>query len=188
MPCFGPEQACHEGVLIGHLLTGYGEIEVQACMCVIVAESNLDSPIRKIFEKRGAETRIENLRDALQTDFARAGLLPDLKEALDDMDWCRQIRNQYSHCQWYWTSEEGLCFVNLEDLAKQPTYILGLTDTKHRIDVTLLAAQENFFFYVKEFFQHLASAYSVWDLGRSRGKAGPPHPKPTKLARPPLHK
>jgi hypothetical protein len=165
MPCFGPEQACHEGVLIGHLLTGYGEIEVQACKCVIEAEGTLDSPIRKIFDKRGAETRIKNLRAALQTDFASAGLLPDLEEALDDMDWYREIRNQYSHCQWYWTPTEGLCFVNLEDLAKQPIYILHLTDTKHRIDVTLLVAQENFFFYVKEYFEHLACRISRLGLG-----------------------
>jgi hypothetical protein len=43
------------------------------------------------------------------------------------MDWCRQIRNQYAHCQWYWTAHEGLCFVDLEAVAKQVTPITELT-------------------------------------------------------------
>jgi hypothetical protein len=129
MPCFAPGQAYDEGVVIGRLLAGYSEIEVQGCACLVAVEGILDVPLRTIFGTRGTETRIKNLRGALQTDFANAGLLPDLEEALDDMDWCRQIRNQYSHCQWYWTSREGLCFVNLETLAKQTTRILALMNT-----------------------------------------------------------
>jgi hypothetical protein len=41
-------------------------------------------------------------------------LLAELTEALADLDWCRLIRNQYSHCQWFWTAKDGLCFVNLK--------------------------------------------------------------------------
>jgi hypothetical protein len=59
MPCFERGQAFDEGIVIGQLLAGYGEIELQMCMCLIVVEGILDVPIRSIFGKRGAEERIK---------------------------------------------------------------------------------------------------------------------------------
>src|SRR5271156_2709060 len=103
MPCFGPKQAFAEGILLGRLLAGYGELEMSMCACLVAVENILDVPIRKIFGSRGAEDRIKKAKKALQTDFANANLLGHLTAALADMDWCRLIRNQYSHCQWFWT-------------------------------------------------------------------------------------
>jgi hypothetical protein len=145
MPCFDRDHAFEEGIVIGRLLAGYGEIELQMCMCLIVVEGILDVPIRTIFGKRGAEERIKIGKRELEPDFGKASLLADLTEATADLDWCRQIRNQYSHCQWYWTAQEGLCFVNLEELAKQPTQILSVMGHRHPVDVPLLQRQEDFF-------------------------------------------
>jgi hypothetical protein len=117
MPCFDSDQAPAEGMIIGRLLAGYGELELLMCMCLIVVEGIIDIPIRNVFSTRGAERRIEIAENALQADFTKAGLMAELAQALADLDWCRQIRNQYSHCHWYWTAQEGLCFVNLEELA-----------------------------------------------------------------------
>ena len=111
MPCFDKGKGFDESIIIARLLAGYGEIELQMCMCLIVVEGQIDTPIREIFEKRGAEFRIKTGANALETEYAHAGLLTELTEALADLDWCRQIRNQYSHCQWFWTATEGLCFV-----------------------------------------------------------------------------
>jgi hypothetical protein len=49
MPCFDSNQAHDEGIVVGRLLAGYGELELQMCMCWIVAEGILDLPIREIF-------------------------------------------------------------------------------------------------------------------------------------------
>jgi hypothetical protein len=192
MPCFDRGQAFDEGIVVGRLLAGYGEIELQMCMCLIVVEGILDVPIRTIFGKRGAEERIKIGKQELEPDFGKANLLVELTESIGDLDWCRQIRNQYSHCQWYWTAKEGLCFVNLEELAKQPKQILSVMENRHPVDVPLLQSQEDYFWYVKQCFMHLETAYRDWERTHARGgsAAGPPrfvYPKPPKIPRPPAH-
>ena len=59
MPCFGPKQAPLEGIIIGRLLAGYGELELAMCECLMTIERAIDSPIRTLFEKRGEEKRIK---------------------------------------------------------------------------------------------------------------------------------
>ena len=76
MPCFDPTQGFAEGVIIGRLLAGYGEIELQMCACLIAVERTIDIPIRKIFGKRGAEERIKIGKTTLGSDFANANLWP----------------------------------------------------------------------------------------------------------------
>jgi hypothetical protein len=192
MPCFSCTQAYAEGIIIGRLLAGYGDIEVEMCACLIAVKGTFDIPIRTLFGKSGADNRLKVAKKALQSNFANAHLLADLTEALADMNWCRQIRNQYSHCQWFWDSAtRTLNFVNLEELAKQPNQILLVTANKHPIDVPLLQRQEGYFWYVKQCFMYLSSAYHAWDQARARGAAGGPssfvYAKPPKIARPPEH-
>lgn len=189
MPCFDANQAQAEGMVIGRLMAGYGELELQLCACRIAVEGIFDLPIREIFGIRGAERRIKFAKAALRSDFTRAGLITDLLRALDDLDWCRQIRNQYSHCQWYWTKQEGLCFVNLKELANQVTTILAVTAGRHPISLSLLGAQEAFFWYAKECLMYLDTAYRDWNRQQG-GTPGPPiflYPKPQVVARPLLH-
>jgi hypothetical protein len=71
------------------------------------------------------------------------------------MDWCRQIRNQYAHCRWYWTAHEGLCFVDLEAVAKQVTTITELTKNKLPINLFFLQQQWKFFEYEFGTFDYL---------------------------------
>lgn len=117
--------------------------------------------------------------------------MADLTDALADLDWCRDIRNQYSHCQWFWTAQDGLCFVNLEALAKQPTQILSVVNAKQPVSLALLKAQDDYFWYVKQCLMHLETAYRAWDEARARGgEAGPSsyvYAKPPKIERPPAH-
>jgi hypothetical protein len=191
MPCFKPGQAFDEGIIIGRLLAGYGELELGMCSCLIAVEGMFDRPIRLLFSQRGEKLRMKTAERALKSDYANTGLLDDLMQALESLDWCRQIRNQYSHCHWYWTSQEGLCFVNLEELAQQVTTITDLMANRHSIDVTLLTAQENYFWYVKECFIHLDFAYKAWDQSRGRGEgsglAPYVYPKPAVQTRPPQY-
>jgi hypothetical protein len=104
MPCFDADQAQAEGMIVGRLLAGYGELEMQLCDCRIAVEGIYDIPVKELFIVRGESRRLRTAKALLQSDYTRAGLIADLLQALDDFDWCREIRNQYSHCQWYWTS------------------------------------------------------------------------------------
>lgn len=188
MPCFQSDQACSEGVILGRLLAGYGELELTMCACLIAVEGTYDTPIRNIFGPRGAEKRIKNAGKFLLPEYSKAGLQVELVEALDDMEWCRQVRNQYAHCHWYWTQQEGLCFINLEELAGQQTAIIQLTGNRHPVDTALLSAQEVFFNYVKESFMQLETGYKGWIVQQS-GRHRPIYtfPKPSKVLRPSKH-
>src|SRR5215470_12660284 len=189
MPCFEANQAQAEGMVIGRLLAGYGELEVLLLACRIAAEGMVDLPVRELFSSRGEKRRLVTATAILRSDYTRAGLIGDLQQASDDLDWCRQIRNQYSHCQWYWTTQDGLCFVNLEELAKQPTFILDLTAGRHPISRSLLEDQEAFFLYVKECLMYLETSYKDWDRRQGGGPLGPAsylHQKPQVVARPAL--
>jgi hypothetical protein len=188
MPCFQPNQAFTEGVVLGRILAGYGELELTMCDCLIAIENVFDLPIRDIFGERGAEKRIKIAKKRLLAEYAKASLQTELAETLDDMEWCRLIRNQYAHCSWYWTQQEGLCFVNLEELAKQASTIINLMGNRHPIDEPLLNAQESFLNCVKEGFTHLASAYRAWNQTRAAPRSSIYiFPKPLKIARPLLH-
>jgi hypothetical protein len=190
MPCFTAEQAPVEGVIVGHLMTGYGELELVMCKCLIAVEGMIDLPIKQLFNIRGAESRIKAARKVMMSDYAKAGLDAYLAKILDDMEWCRKIRNQYAHCHWYWTLKEGLCFVDLEAIAKQPRLIMNLLTEKKQLTFELLKEQHEFFFYVKQSFEHVARLYLDWD--RSSSPLALKRPisigaKPQEKTRPPLH-
>src|ERR1700737_2087571 len=107
MPCFQPNQAEAEGKIIGEILAGYGELEVSVLACLVAVEGQIDLPIRRLFKRMPAEKRVQQARKTLLPDFKKAGLETEMREALDDLDWCRKLRNQYAHCQWGWTSRDG---------------------------------------------------------------------------------
>ena len=56
MPCF--DRFPEEGNMIGRLLAGYGELELELCRCVAVINGDLDAAIRAILRERGEQKRI----------------------------------------------------------------------------------------------------------------------------------
>jgi hypothetical protein len=183
MPCFGEQQARDEGIIIGRLLAGYGELELEMCVCVSHAmNGNLDAALRLVFGQRGAEQRIKQAREAMNAEYTKANLDSTVLETLADMDWCRKIRNQYAHAHWYYTGAEGLCFVNLEALVEQSAPIQKVTEGKYPIGLALLETQETYFGYVKECFWHLQHEFLTW-----AGRMSLPFARPPKETRPLLH-
>src|SRR5436309_2281642 len=98
MPCFKPSEAQAEGIILGRLLAGYGELELEMCGCLIAVEGQLDFPIKQIFNERRADNRIKLAKKLLSLDYTKATLQVELIEALADLDWCRKLRNQFAHC------------------------------------------------------------------------------------------
>jgi hypothetical protein len=106
-----------EGSIIGRILAGYGELEMELCGCVWAATGNLDAAIKALFRVRGEDNRIKKAVSMAKDYYAAAGLAETFNSVIEDLHWCRQIRNQYAHSQWYYTEAEGLCFVDLEHTA-----------------------------------------------------------------------
>jgi hypothetical protein len=180
MPCF--DRYPKEGNIIGRLLAGYGELELEMCDCVDAATNDLDAAIRKLFGIRGEAKRIKMADSLMKGAYTAAGLGSKYKTTMAKMDWCRTVRNQYAHCNWYDTVAEGLCFIDLERSATLKRRIVKITRDKRPLDVSILERQEAYFKYVQKCFWHLAEAYR-----RSQGQkmsGGPLHNWPKRIARP----
>lgn len=183
IPAF--RSAHREGMIVGRILAGYSELEIELLACVMgVNGNNVDAAVRMLFSSRGEKLRIENARRAIETHYIGAGLQQKFERCIDDLDYCRIIRNQYAHCQWYHTPAEGLCFIDLENLAEQPDDIVALTPKRLPLDVTLLTEQEQFFKYVQKCLWHFAEQYA---LHTQPSKHAPLWSWPGATKRPALH-
>lgn len=168
MPCFAPDKHQAEGILIGKLLAGYGELELELAMCVGSATNDQDEAIRAAFRIRGEDPRIKRTRAALKSPSKEAGLGSLTDRILNDVTWCKTIRNQYAHCTWYPKSGSGLGFVNLEEVALVEGQTGPLENYRRRIDVPLLTEQEEFFVYCRESLWFLAQEYKNWAKDQSQ--------------------
>jgi hypothetical protein len=169
-----------EGAVLGRLLAGYGELEFEMGRCLGVAKHcDNEAGVRELFAKRGELDRIRRARAAMQPVFEAEGLGRECKAALDDMDWCRCLRNQYAHCTWYDTPHEGLGFVDLEKIVGVPG---PLMTHRKMLDLALLQEQETFFRYVQRCFWFLEEELDVrkgrWKHGRIHDTSPPPPKRP----------
>jgi hypothetical protein len=184
IPAF--RHAPEEGKIVGHLLAGYSDLEVEMLNCADLVIGNIDAAIRTLYGTRGEKRRIDAAQNATEAAYIGVGLGSEHAQTMTDMDWCRQIRNQYAHCQWYHTTHEGLCFIDLEDLAKQPGQIIRVTDVRFSVNVDLLSRQEAFFKYVQKCFWYLQEQYRILMAPADR-RPTPLWSKPSAMARPPAH-
>ena len=143
--CFDPGSAEAEGKIIGSLLAGYGELELEMALCLIAATGNYDASLKALYSVRGEEKRIKKADRMMKVQYVNAKLAIDYKQTISDMQWCRKIRNQYAHCQWYYTPVDGLCFVDLEASSLLSIPIANIENHKVRADIQLLQHQMDFF-------------------------------------------
>jgi len=167
MPAF--DRFVEEGNIIGRLLAGYGELELEMCACVVGVTNDLDAAIRKLFGTRGEQKRIKTADSIMTPYYSSAGLGTKYRNTIENMGWCKAVRNQYAHCSWYDTSEEGLCFVNLERLAQLKPNIVSVTAHRYPINTALLRQQETYFRYVQKCFWYLAEGYKSFNGEQTHG-------------------
>jgi hypothetical protein len=183
MPSF--DSAKREGSLIGRLLAGYGELELEMAACAMAAnDEDVDMVIKKLFLTRGEYNRIVAGDKLMKPQFEAAQLGKIYARTIKNMHFCRDLRNQYAHCNWHYTATEGLSFVDLERVAKWPRRIKQITRYRRPLSVELLERQEAYFRYVQKCFWYLAEAYKI--------KTGtlidsPLWPRPAIIARPPKY-
>ncbi len=116
--------------------------------------------------------------------YDELGLGAEFQQGIGAMRKCTGIRNQYAHCVWYDDKSGRLAFVNVEEAAKEKTYVKDLVGlTIMYVDVPVLEKQEEFFVYVDELL-----AWVNYE-GRLRAKkiSSNPLTKPASLTAPALH-
>lgn len=173
-----------EATIVGRLLAGYGELELSMCGCIAkIPGYDIHSGIKEIFGNKGAENRIKNAKKIMRVPYTDAGLGAEFSETMSDMNWCREIRNQFAHCHWDDWSRRGLKFVDLEEVASMTGKVRKLAKASRYVSLTELREQEAFFRYVSTCFQILAHAYRCSVAGvTNRGLL-----RPAKMTRPPKH-
>lgn len=174
------DQCPKEFSLIGKMLAAYGDLEFDLMNCVSIVH-NTDLAIKALFRARGETGRVQ-VADALARQaYAEAGLESEFSEAIGNFRYCLRVRNQYAHCNWFWRSDIGLGFVDLQDLADTNQHLSKQNLEVYPLDYTLLEAQEGYFGYVQECFRYLANAN-----GRKRNMSlNFVLPRPAKVQQPP---
>jgi hypothetical protein len=169
-----------EGQIIGRMVAGYADLEFELSICVGTVLGDQDRAIRTIFRVRGEDQRIQTADALMRSAFEDAGLREPYCDMIADLGWCKATRNRYAHCHWYDTTEEGLCFIDLEAWAKKN---VPLKFKKYRLNLPLLEQQEAYFRYVQRSMWHL-----VQEKERASGKkVDNVWRRPVRLPRPEPH-
>src|SRR5260370_3572739 len=121
--------------------------------CVQVARGyDLNSTLKSMFRIRGETNRLD-IADALGQDpYDRRGFASEFKQTVDAIRYCLRIRNKYAHAYWHDPNQgTELCYLSLEELAKEEVFIKDLTSLMfYFIDEPLLLQQEAFFGYARD--------------------------------------
>jgi hypothetical protein len=132
-----------EASIIGRLLAGYGELEFVVYECVKAAIGHSSIAVRLMFRVRSEKTRLD-LADAILRPICESNSLnTEYQEAMSAADYCRKVRNQYSHCHWLGDKDAGLFFSNIEPSAQKKSG--EITMAFLHIDDALLQKQEAYF-------------------------------------------
>ena len=201
MPAFHSRKK--DAGVVGRLITGYGELELELAKCVGVALAFMRNPpvnpkkryihriryenfaIKRVFRMRhGEKRRLDDSVKIMRRAFIQAGLTSEFDHTLNAMRACLRIRNIFAHCTWTQSKKRGLFFINLEEVARMPRK-LELNNFRHASAKTL-ADLEEYFFHTMLLLRFLAETLAIkTGLLRGPGPSKPrkrPEPKPdTKL-------
>src|SRR5258706_3217070 len=137
-----------EAEIIGRLLAGYADLEIDVMNCVQVVRSDLDTVLKVMFRMRGESQRMAAADAMGRQYYEDLKLGTEFAMAMGSVAFCLKLRNQYAHCVWYDDNSGRLAFVNLEEVAEKKELIKDLSGlTSHYATIPLLAAQEEYFLY-----------------------------------------
>ena len=129
---------------------GYADLEISLMHCVQIVGNDFDAVLKKMFGTRGAEKRIERAVRIGGQHYDDLGIGTQFETAVESVDYCREIRNQYAHCIWWDDLSGQLAFANLEWLAKDDALVENLSGlTPNYLDVPLLEEQLAYYEYAE---------------------------------------
>lgn len=173
----------NEAALIGRMLAGYADLEIDLMHCAKAVRDDLDTSLKAMFRTRGNGPRID-VADALARHAYHAlGIGTQFEMAIGAVRYCLRIRNLYAHCTWWDDNSGQLAFANLEELARNNVKVTDLHGlTVHHVAVPHLEAQFAYFEYTDNLF--------IWVIQEGNARAGrPAFPNrviPAALVQPPL--
>src|SRR5690349_14601379 len=100
-----------EQAVIGQMLMAYGEFEFAAASLIGYAIADDDMAARLFFRVRGESARLDVADAILRPYFTKLNLAGQWGCAIGALRYCKDIRNQYSHCNWQ-RNGQFMTFVN----------------------------------------------------------------------------
>jgi hypothetical protein len=141
----------NEAALIGCMLAGYADLEIDLMNCANAVRGDLDLALKTMFRGRGNSQRID-IADAIARQlYVNLNLATDFDAAITAVRLCLRIRNLYAHCTWWNDNSGQLAFANLEELAKGNAVVANLhTLTVNHVTVPHLQNQFAYFEYADQ--------------------------------------
>ena len=172
-----------EAALIGRMLAGYADLEIDLMHCARAVRGDLDLALKAMFRGRGNSQRIDLAVAIARRPYDELGLAAEFDAAIAAVRYCLRIRNLYAHCIWWNDNSGELAFANLEELAKLNVVVTDLRDlTVNHVNVAHLQSQFSYFEY--------SDSMVLGVLQEGKRRAGKPdHPDvviPAAVAAPPV--
>jgi hypothetical protein len=135
-----------ELAVIGRLLTGYSDLEIDLLHCVQMATGDFNGTLKALFGSRGETKRITQGAALGRPVYVALGLEVEFDAAVDAMRHCLLIRNQYAHHN-FWDDNTGtLAIGDLEKVARLPTHQADLRAViPNHVSIALLQEQDAYF-------------------------------------------
>src|SRR6266700_7980111 len=100
----------NEAALIGRMLAGYADLEIDLMHCAKAVRADLDTTLKAMFRTRGNAQRID-VADALaRQPYHGLGIGAQFEMAIGAVRYCLRIRNLYAHCTWWDDNSRQLAF------------------------------------------------------------------------------
>jgi hypothetical protein len=170
-----------EQAIVGRLLMAYGEFEFEVARLVGYAICAHDTAARILFRVNGEGARLD-VADAIPRPFlSKLGLGGQWSNAIGALRYCKNVRNQYAHCNWIADeAHHGLSFTNIDKDADSPDGILNVS--LYPTNLKLLQKQHQYFEYTADWLMYLACQCRL-----RAGEAAPAVEVPKSISQPPLH-
>ncbi|MEM7664330.1 MAG: hypothetical protein AAF250_00605 [Pseudomonadota bacterium] len=147
------------GEIIGRMVIEYGEMEWDLCLLVSHVSGDDDTAFKAIYRSRGETQRI-NVADALVRHKLTEGKFRTIYEqTIANIRRCLKLRNQYAHTNWLDTPSDGLCFVDVEELAKSDQVFEISNAKRYQLDLETVSDQQRFFIEVLQNLRYLCMEY-----------------------------
>jgi hypothetical protein len=145
-----------EGEIIGRMVIEYGELEWDLCLLAGHITGDFNVALKAMYRSRGETQRID-IADALARNRLEPGsrVRTIYEQTIAHMRICLKIRNQYAHTNWVETASDGLCFVNIEEIAKANDVADTSSLQRYKLDLQTIEDQQRFFAQVMQNMQYL---------------------------------
>ena len=146
------EEYPEEGMIVGRLVVGYGELEYDLMLCLSDCVGDIITAVRLLYRIRSESSRLEIADSLLRPYFKKYDLANEYSEVCVALKFCKTVRNAFAHSHWTPTLR-GLFFSDLERAAESKDGG-GMVRIRH-IDGAILKQQEEYFVYCQEILNFL---------------------------------